>query len=417
MIAFFIMLKYNIKLLLRNPGFWISMILLPIAATFMFTLQYQDTSNLKSNSIVELSEDDLAIVDADYSKLIVLAYDNSHSSSSKYLLDELNYYGLYKIYLYNTDSYPDEFENWAKDYMNNNTAKVILYFPENFERNIIEGQNSGITLYEGNDDDRLKMLKEAVESSVASMDKFAQLSNKNNADYIKYLEDVSEHRVEKNSVDVVSAGEFDLSDEQKGFVNNIAFAIAILSFAFVLSGVFSSNIIIRERNNNVLTRVHLSTTSISTYTLVKVTIGFIVTILQTIIATVGILIFTNGDFGISTFDFVMFTATLGLIFNTVCIMCGLISNNLMNALYFSFGIWMITNMLSGVYFPSMELDGWIGKVSDFTPQKWVLKTSKMIMTNQENAYSKYIIASAVFFIVVLIAGLTISRIKESKSKK
>lgn len=417
MIAFFIMLKYNIKLLLRNPGFWISMILLPIAATFMFTLQYQDTSNLKSNSIVELSEDDLAIVDADYSKLIVLAYDNSHSSSSKYLLDELNYYGLYKIYLYNTDSYPDEFENWAKDYMNNNTAKVILYFPENFEGNIIEGQNSGITLYEGNDDDRIKMLKEAVESSVASMDKFAQLSNKNNADYIKYLEDVSEHRVEKNSVDVVSAGEFDLSDEQKGFVNNIAFAIAILSFAFVLSGVFSSNIIIRERNNNVLTRVHLSTTSISTYTLVKVTIGFIVTILQTIIATVGILIFTNGDFGISTFDFVMFTATLGLIFNTVCIMCGLISNNLMNALYFSFGIWMITNMLSGVYFPSMELDGWIGKVSDFTPQKWVLKTSKMIMTNQENAYSKYIIASAVFFIVVLIAGLTISRIKESKSKK
>lgn len=417
MIRFFIMLKYNIKLLLRNPGFYVSMILLPIAATFMFNLQYQDTTEKKENSIVELSDDKLSVVDADYSKLIVLAYDNSKSSSSKYLLKELNYYGLYKIYSYKTDSCPDDFNAWAKDYMNNNTAKVILYFPKDFEKNILEGSSNGMSIYVGNSDDRIKMLKSCVQYSVSSMDKFAQLSNKDNASYLKYLDELAKNRIEKNSVDVISAGEFNLSNEQNGFINNIAFAIAILSFAFILSGVFNANIIIREKNDLILTRVKLSDTSVSVYIMVKIAIGFIITLLQTAIATVGIFIFTSGDFGISISDFVIFTATLGLIFNTVCVMCGFISNNLMNALYFSFGIWMITNMLSGVYFPSMELDGWIGKLSDLTPQKWVLTTSKMIMTNRENDYSKYILVSVEFLMAVFVLGLVIEKLNERKSTK
>lgn len=416
MIGTLIMMKYNIKLLLRNPGFWVSMILLPIAATFMFTLQYQESTDEKANSIIELSSDDMSVVDADYSKLLVLAYDNSQSKSSNYLMEELNYYGLYKIYSYKTDSYPDDFNDWAKDYMNDNTLKVIIYFPEDFEQNIIDGKDSGICVLEGNDDDRIALLKSAIEVTLSTMDNYAQLSE-NNDMYIKNLEDAEKNRIEKNTVNIIAAGEFNLSDKQDNFVNNIAFAIAILSFAFVLSGIFNANIIIREKHDLILTRINLSNTQVSSYVIVKIVIGFIVTILQTAIVTVGIFIFTSGDFGISTGDFVMFTASLGLIFNTLCIMCGLISNNVMNTLYFSFGMWMITNMLSGVYFPSMELDGWIGKISQLTPQKWVLTTSEMIMTGQKGAYITYLVVSVGFLLVIFMLGLIISKVSGKKSTK
>lgn len=413
MIGFLIMVKQNIKMLMRNPGFIVSIILLPIAATLMFTLQYKETTDNKDNTVIELREDNLAIIDEDYSKLIVLAYDNSQSESSKWLLEELNYYGLYKIYSYKTDSYPDDFESWAKDYMNDNTLKVILYFPKDFEKNLLDGKASGIHVYEGNDDDRIALLKAGVEASLSLMENYAQLSE-SEKDYQKKLETASKDRVELKRVNSVKEGRFNLNSAQKNDVQNIAFSIAILSLAFVLSGVFSANIIIKEKQSLVLTRVRLSNTSVMTYVLVKVFLSCIITMVQTCLATIGILLFTGGKLGVGVGDFILFTAGLGLVFNTLCVICGLITNSIMNALYFSFGSWVITNMLSGVYFPGMELKGWIGVLSNLTPQKWVLTTSKMIMINESGAYSTYIGVIIVFLAVICVLGLTLSKFSEKK---
>lgn len=413
MIGFLIMVKQNIKMLLRNPGFLISIILLPIAATLMFMLQYEETTDEKVNSVIELHSDDLAVVDEDYSKLIVLAYDNSQSASSSWILGELNYYDLYKIYSYKTDSYPEDFNSWAKDYMNDNTLKVIVYFPKDFEQNLLDGKNSGIHILVGDDDDRTDLLKTGIQNSLSIMENYAQLSE-DKEEYQDKLENATKDRVELKTLNIVKEGKFQLSETQENYVQNIAFAIAILSLAFVLSGVFSANIIIYEKQNLVLTRVHLSNTSVMTYVLVKVVIACIVTVIQTCLATGGILIFTKGDIGIAIGDFVLFTAGLGLIFNTLCVVCGLITDSIMNALYFSFGAWIITNMLSGVYFPSMELKGWIGKISNLTPQKWVLITSKMIMTNEKGIYSTYIAVVLAFLVAICIVGLTLSKLREKK---
>jgi len=413
MIGFLIMVKQNLKMLMRNYGFIISIILLPIAATLMFTLQYKETMDNQENTVIELTQDDLSVVDEDYSKLIVLAYDNSKSESSKWLLEELNYYGLYKIYSYKTDSYPDDFNNWAKEYMNDNTLKAILYFPEDFEDNMLNGKKSGIHIYEGNDDDRIALLKAGVENALALMEDYAQLSDNEEA-YQSKLKDATKDRVGLKRVNSVKEGRFNLTAAQKNDVQNIAFSIAILSLAFVLSGVFSANIIIKEKQSLVLTRVRLSNTSVMTYVIAKVFIACIITVIQTCLATVGILLFTKGNLGIGIGDFILFTAGLGLVFNTLCVICGLVSDSIMNALYFAFGSWVITNMLSGVYFPGMELKGWIGKISNLTPQKWVLTTSKMIMTNESGVYTTYIGITFVFLAAICVIGLTLSKLSEKK---
>ena len=412
--GFLIMVKNSIKILLRNPAFLVCMITIPVLATLMLNLQYEETvTGNDKNSIILVEGSDISVVNVEYSKLSVLVFDNSKSESSNWLINQLNYTGLYKIYLYEAEEFHDDMGAWALDFMNENTIKTVLYIPSDFEGNLIMGYNSGLCIFEGNDDDRISLLKSGTEDFLGIIQKYSQLG-KDESGYYEMLHTSLDNQFDIEAFVVIRANEFNLTDDQNNDLQNIAFAIAILSLAYVLSGIFGSNVIINEKRTNVLKRVRLSNSSVFSYALAKLILACIITILQTFIAGVSIMLLTKGEFGISWLDFIVFAAGLGIVFNTMCVICGILSDNVLNALYFTFGAWIITNTLSGVYFPSMDLTGWIGEISKLTPQRWVLLCSKMLMSDGANVYGVYSAIIFAFLAVILVFGIVLYKSRERK---
>jgi ABC-2 type transport system permease protein len=87
------------------------------------------------------------------------------------------------------------------------------------------------------------------------------------------------------------------------------------------------------------------------------------------------------------------------------VVIGVITNNVLSSNYIAFLVWCLSCLLAGLYFPLDGASDWWTRISYLMPQRWVVKTSEMLMAGKGGAYSMYLLAIAGYLIVITSVGL------------
>lgn len=399
--GFFTMLRMNIKLLLRNPGYLVSLIVIPVLAVLMLNIQYTSYTYVDNEQEITFMEPDTRIVAESYSSMQVLIRDNSSSDAAQWVARRLSQHGIYQIYICMPDSENPDAAGYAKSYMNNNTVSAVIEIPASFEEDILSGGDGGIRIFH-NDDMRVPMLEEGVNRTVSSL--MAHASGCKTAGALRSaLEKADTSLPEETLVSIDLDSE--LSGEEIDYKRNIGFSVAILSFAFLMCGTFNAAVAVGERNNRVLTRIYLSGTGMLSYVMVKAAAACVTALIQTVVAGIGVCILTNGNIGIPFISYLFLLGGLALIFNLLCVTNAILSDNVLTAACTAFIVWTGTNLISGVYFSGVEITGWISRAAFLAPQKWVMFACDMIFKGQNHVYPLYLVVTTAFIIVIISVGM------------
>lgn len=413
--GFLTMIKLNLKLLLRNKGYLAFLIILPTVSVIMLNVQISSGTEGDNDSYViqELSSDDESILNVQNNKLSIKVYDCSDSKLSEYVLQELAKTGSYRIHRYKSEAMNiDEAREKARNAANRNVIGAVVYIPDNFEAGILNDNGSNITVFQGNDDARIKLLEANINSYLQSISSYAAITGYDKAKLESMLKTSVGNEIDKKVNSIQTGESLNLSTEQQNHSTSIGYSVAFLTIGFLFSGVFIAGTIIDERHNRVYNRVILSNASLLNYSLVKLVMILLTVSIQTGILAVLIKLFIKADFGIPYGSYLFFVFWFGLIFDTLSVVIGVITNNVLTSNYIAFLIWCLSNILAGLYFPLDAAAGWWSKVSLMMPQRWVIKASEMLMVGKSGVYGMYLLVVAGFLIIigsVGFIGITIRR--------
>lgn len=408
------MTKSNLKLLFRNIGFILCLIALPFGASALLMVQQYDEFVAVFEATVDEIDEETSVIDASHTNIFVI--DAAQDEASEMLLKSMASGDLFSVYRYKTEPLErSEIDKLAKNYYERGTVTAVIYLGENFSEKIMNGTKPEILLIEGRDDGRIKMVKNKLNSNLSIMMNCSANAS-GERQLLNMFEDTFENLPTAQSV-IVGTDAVELTVEQNNHKTNMGYALAVLSMAFLLTGVFVANLIVSERENKSILRIETSGTSMGVYILSKAVTGIIVAFIQTAITALATALFIGTDVGIPFFSYIVFIAMMGIIFNLLCIVTGMYCRNVMVVTYIAFGVWMFTNLLAGVYFNFVTFPDWWEKASFLTPQKWVMLCSEMLMKNQSGAYGIFFSASAAFLVLIITAGFIGAKISDTTGKE
>lgn len=413
--VFFTMTKTNLKLLFRNVGFLVCLVLLPIGASLLHMVQTNEFYSSAHSQISEInSPGDVTILDTSMANVIVV--DAAQDENSELLLKSLareNWCSIFRCRSEKLDQ--SEIETVAKHCYEGNLLTAVVYIPENFGDKIMNGEDSGIIVLEGREDSRFSLLTDKMNFNISVITNCA-LSASNSDQALSMAESVFEGmpRVERVTVD---SGSGNLTDNQQNHLRNIGYAVAVLSLAFILTGCFVANLIVTENDNKSLLRIELSGVSMLKYIGSKALTAVVVTLIQTGVLAAAIVFLVGTDVGIPFWAYLLFMGTVGLIYNLFCLTIGILTKNIMFTIYIGFGVWVFSNLLSSVYFNFATLPDWWNRASLITPQKWVMISSETLMRNEGGAYAMFFIAAAAFLVIIITAGFIGTKVSDNSGKE
>ncbi|MGN0502098.1 MAG: ABC transporter permease [Ruminococcus sp.] len=411
------MVKTNFKLLMRNIGFIICVLLIPIGAASILMIQQTGAdTNETETQIVEI-EENASIMSASLSsmfdKVSVVVIDASQDEISELFLNSLAQENICGIYRYKTPELSkEEIDKLAKSYYERGTVTAVVYIPADFGKEITEKGSPKVDVIKGRDDDRIELVNNIINQNISVMLQCAVNAENDNA----FINSVKEAFNNMPQVKSVIAGNDNekLTVKQANSLSNIGYSIAILSLAFILTGCFIANLIVSERDNKTLMRIEMSGSSMMNYIFAKAITAVFVSLIQAGITALTIILLIGTDIGIPFMSFIMFIAVIGVIFNLFCVIMAMFSKNILGVVYVSFGVWIFTNILSKVYFNFGTLPDWMDKLSMLTPQRWVMICSEMLMKNQSGVYLIFFTASAAFLILIITAGFIGARLQKTE---
>ena len=407
--GFMIMLKMNMKLLIRNKAYLCFLIILPICA--ILTLNIPNDSGYESNDkatyeVKTMENINDQIIKMQNTQLTVKVYDSSSSYLSDYVLEKLASFGSYQIYRYeNSEISEDDAEDNALETFNKNNISAAIYISDKLISNVINRNNQDdIIIYEGADDERISLLKDNLNLIVRSLYNYSSLSEGNEELFKNILNESKDKEIISETVKVNDTNEINLTPDESSKVTNIGWSLAIVSLVFLFSGIFISSIIINERNNKVFKRSLLTNMHITSYGAVKVILCIITVVIQLIFMGIGIKLFVRSDFGIPFSKYLFFVFCLGLIFNLLSIVVGTLATNVLTCNYIAFFVWCMTNILAGTYFKIDNASDWWQGIAYLMPQRWIMKCSEMIMASKGEAIPIMVLMTFSFIIVILSIG-------------
>lgn len=413
--AFLTMTKSNLKLLLRNIGFIICIVALPFGASAL--LMVQDSHTIVVDSAIDEMGDvseSVSIIDASNTNIFVI--DAAQDEASEILLNSMISGNLFHVCRFKAEPLsPSEIEKLAKNYYERNTVTAVVYIGEGFSKKIMKGTKPEVLLIEGRDDSRIDLVKSKLDSSLSIMMNCAANAS-SETEFLNMSEDVFEKLPSAQSV-TLGTDEVKLTDEQNNHRTSMGYALAVLSMAFMLTGALVANLIVSERENKSIMRIEMSGTSMGTYILSKTFTGVIVALIQAVITGLATALLIGTDVGIPFFTYVVFIATMGIIFNLLCIVAGMYCKNIMVVCYVAFGVWVFSNLLSGVYFNFVTFPDWWEKAALLTPQKWVMLCTEMLMKNQNGAYATFFTAAAGFLLLIVTAGFIGTKVSDTTGRE
>lgn len=412
--GFYTIIKMNLKLLLRNKGYLAFLVILPVIAVIMLNIKNINTADSGDNiyAIQELSTDHKVVINTASYKMNVKVYDSSHSALSEYLLEELAKTGSFRIY--RVKEKPMELSEAREKALyaaNHNVIGAVIYIPDTFESAILTGNDSNIVVYEATEDGRIQLLKENLNTFLQSIYHYAELTDYKQATLESLLKTSVNNEMAKEVIGIEVGDQLNLSAEQLACSSSIGYSLSLLTMAFLFCGIFIAATVVTERRNRVYNRFVLSRSSIYGYGLAKIIMAFLTVAMQTIIIAICIKFFVKSDFGIPFASYLFLVFCLGLVFNLLSVVIGVLTNNVLTANYIVFLIWSISCLLGGLYFPLDGASKWWGKASLLMPQRWVLKAAEMLMAGKSGVYSMFILVVTSYLMIIMCVGLIGIRIR------
>ena len=404
------LVKMSIKLLLRNKGFLFFLLVTPIVSTFILSIK-MDTAIIGSennqNVIIELDRpNNKAVYNCNTSACIIKVYDGSKSELSEYVLEQLASNGMFSVCRADVrDLTEEEVKELAKKDAYNDRTAMILYIKNNFDSAVLEGSwEQAIKLYEVSKDERQVLFKDELTGLFARIKQVQPLANNDVTVILNTLKDMENNMPAKEVVNLAGGGDVELTLEQINQKSQIGYSFAIITLGFLFCGVCVAHSVIEEQNNKVFTRVMLSKISSREYFMSKFIVAFIISVLQTLVLGVC-LVFVNGiDFGISIFSYLLVIFMLGLIFSTLSLLLGVLLGDVMSSNYAVFAIWSISALLAGLYFPLDDTTKALKMLSYLMPQKWFVDGTKLLLVNDNSAYSMLLCVTVAYLVVIISVG-------------
>lgn len=140
--GFLTMTKMNLKLLLRNIGFLIWLVIIPIGAAMLLMVQQTGTvEGVKSSTIIDVNKNTSvmsASLSSVFDKISVVAIGASQDKTSELFLKTLSQDDFCAVYRYKTEPIErDKINSIAKSYYERGTVTAVLYLPEGTVKNYI----------------------------------------------------------------------------------------------------------------------------------------------------------------------------------------------------------------------------------------------------------------------------------------
>ncbi|HWT74769.1 MAG TPA: ABC transporter permease [Mobilitalea sp.] len=405
--GFITMIKMNLKLLLRNKGYLAFLIILPFISVIMLNTNMEASGGDEERYIMnELENENQTILNVVNTRLSVKVYDCSQSALSEYVLEQLAQTGSYRIYRYKAEPMDlDQAREKALASANRNIIGVVIYIPENFDAQLLEGKESNLVVFEAAEDGRINLLKSNLNSYLQSIESYAATVGYDKTELISLLNTSRENEITKDMVSIEVGDTLNLTKKQQAHSTSVGYSLAFLTIAFLFSGVFIAATVVDERENRVFNRVLLSKAHLGNYGLVKLVMVLLTVLMQTGLIAIAIKLIVRVDFGIPFISYLFLVFFLGLIFNLMSVIIGVLTNNVLTSNYIAFLIWCISALLAGLYFPLDGASSWWAKVSMLMPQRWVVKSAEMIMVGKSGVYSMYLLVVLGYLVVILSVGL------------
>lgn len=400
--VFMIMIKNNMKLLLRNIGFIVCLILMPLGASMLLMIHQADTIiDKKESSVIDIQSD--TSVMSDFSaKSGIIVIDAAQDEISERFINSLTIGDIFSVCRYRTTELDQsQLETLAKNYYESGAITAVLYVSPDFGRLILNGHSPSIKVIEGRQDSRIELIRKKINLNVSILLRCASETSDKES-FLNLVE--NEFLKQPVGKSVTLDDEIVLSNKQTNQLSDIGYSLALLSLSFTLTGAFIANLIVSEHNNKSLMRIELSGTSMITYVLSKGLTAIIVSLIQAMVVALAVMLFVGTDIGIPFITYIWFVATVGIIFNLLSVIIGMFCKNILMTIYTVFGVWIFTNLLAKVYFNFMTMQDLWEKASLLTPQRWVMICSEMLMKQQDNVYGIFFAASSAFLLLIITAG-------------
>lgn len=403
------MTQMTMKILLRNVGFLFFGIALPIFATLILNIKNVGDVIVEESTITELSgaDDQVAYLN-DYEMFSVKVYDSSDSEVTTSFLKNLADEGIFQIYRVDVSELSDAkiMESAENTALKDKTGAVVI-IGKDFPQAILNGELSdSITLYETGEDERYELLLSSAEllaneyiflgeyvSSVKELEqKIIEYENKG------YPIEMNEYTVKTDH----QISTFDVDYKRTG---SLGYTMAILSLAFLFSGIMILGTITQEKQNLVYTRIMLTKAGNGSYMMSKFLVILFASIIQTGITGLAYTLLVKTESGLTLWQLLFLVFLMGLIFNTLSVCVGICIGSVLSAAYLSFFIWMITALLGGLYFDISGASESMQKISMLMPQRWALKGAQMMMDGNNYAYPLILTVTTAYLIVILVIGM------------
>lgn len=406
--GFITIIKMNLKLLLRNKGYLAFLILLPVFSVIMLNLNNMEAmySQQDTNTIYKLSSEKEQILNMSSDKICLKIIDCSDSKLSDYILKEMTKTGSFQIYRYKEEAIElSKARELALSSANNSSIAAVIYIPADFEKVILSKQKSNLVIFEATKDPRINLVKNNINMYLKSVYGYAELSGYQRKKLEGILDTSIKNEMQKNIVSIEVGDTLNLTPQQKGNSSSISYSLSFLTIAFLFCGVFIAATVVEERKNRVYNRFLLSTASLMNYAGAKLLLVLLSALMQTGIIGIAIKLLVKRDFGIPFTSYLLFVFCLGIIFNLLSVVIGVLTNNVLTSNYIAFLTWTISCLLAGLYFPLDGASKWWAKVSMLMPQRWVVKSAEMQMAGKTGVYSTFLLVVTGYVIVILSIGL------------
>lgn len=414
------LLKINIKLLLRNKGFLFFLCVTPVVSTVVLNIKteqalYQEERSQDAVTELEECSDKAAYVGdmGGTAAYTVKVYDSAGGELSEYVLERLAATGMVCVCRCKTPGMTaEEAQEQAKKDAYDDRAGAILYLGGDFDACVLAGDiQDAMQIYPVSDDERWELFAKKLTGLLSEIGRAAEYAGADSQAVLGLLTGIRERLPHKQVVTISGGDGVELTEEQYNRKSRIGYAMAIITLGFLFCGVCVAYTVIEEQNNRVYTRITLSALSRTEYFVTKFLLSVLCAVMQTGVLGVCIFALWDTDFGISKISFLFVILCLGLIFNVVSLLIGILLGDVMSANYAVFTLWSVSALLSGLYFPMDHTSQAMQTASRLMPQWWLIEAVEKLLAGDKTAYSMILYVTAAYLVLSVSVGSLGLRIK------
>lgn len=372
----FRMAKTSLKLLLRNKGFMVVGILVPLCATLLLNIWYEsDQLASASDDYTEIeSIDTLLAYMVNFNCYAVKIYDRSYDENADGFCNELLDAGLFQVFRADAREYSiEEIEESVRRTAKKDKVSGVI---------ILDKDSSKTKLYRVGEDERFDLLKNVVEMNIANPVK--SQSPKQITNYVA----------------VASNGEVNYMKTRE-----FSYCLSIATIAFIFGGVLILGVILTEQKDHVLSRIMLTKATRSSYILSKVMLVLGLSIIQTISMVIGFITLVKVDISLNVWQFALIIFLQGIVFNFFSVCAGIFCKSMSAAAFLAFTTCTMSDLLAGLYFDISGASELYKKVAMVFPQRWALISVTKLQNGDSYAYPLILSVTAAYLVVILVVGV------------